>query len=575
MNRNNLGKSSSPYLQQHKSNPIWWQEWSQEVLDYAKKENKLLFVSIGYATCHWCHVMAQEAFSDQEIARYLNKHFVSIKVDREQRPDIDQYCMQYLMQTQGQGGWPLNVFMTADKQPVYALTYASVEPKYGMPGFLTLLKAVKEGFTDKHTHDFVPAKEERASIPENNLLITIRQHFDKEFGGFGVGMKFPPHCALLYLLHTQDTKDIVTKTLDSMAMSGLHDHLQGGFYRYSVDRAWTIPHFEKMLYDQALLLWVYSAAYHLYKKEEYKTVAEKILQNLEETFENDGLYYSAHDADTNHEEGLTYLWDTKELQNSLTNGEYDTLSKIYHLKENFEAMIHLTKQELIFLPDIENKLLAIRKKRTQPFTDKKIVTSWNALIGIALMHAYRYIQNDSARTKAFTLFDKLMEKHYHNGKLIHSSLNNQVQEQEFLEDYATLLVFATYLHEENNQHKDLITTLTAKLLQFKKEHWVESNNSDFKEVAAQIYDHPTPSSSSFAEYGLLRKNILFNEDYDEMGYGMPLSQDFHNMVASFSQGNLHVYHTPQKIQWEKLPLNSIQIKDGLHQECFKGVCKKL
>ena len=311
-NRNNLAKSSSPYLQQHKNNPIWWQEWSEEMLEYAKRENKLLLVSIGYSTCHWCHVMAQEAFSDREIADYLNNHFVSIKVDREQRPDIDQYCMHYIMQTQGQGGWPLNVFMTPDKQPVYALTYASTQPKHGMPGFITILKAIKVGLTQEHSHDFTPGYEKGEEIPQQKLTAAIEQNFDREFGGFGHGMKFPPHCTLLYLLYAEEeecAKEIVQNTVDAMALGGLHDHLQGGFFRYCTDRDWTIPHFEKMLYDQAMHLWVYSAAYHRYKKSEYKAVAEKILQCLAETFEEDGLYYSAHDADTNHEEGLTHLWD--------------------------------------------------------------------------------------------------------------------------------------------------------------------------------------------------------------------------------------------------------------------------
>ncbi len=576
--RNNLDKSSSPYLQQHKDNPIWWQEWSNEVLDYAKKENKLLFVSIGYATCHWCHVMAKEAFSNKEIAEYLNKNFVSIKVDREQRPDIDQYCMNYLMHSQGQGGWPLNVFMTADKKPVYALTYAGVEAKYGMPGFLTILRAINEGSMREHNHEFVPVVEKTPNIAEENIIATISQNFDKEYGGFGNRMKFPPHCALLYLLYTQNeeaTGGIVKKTLDSMAMSGLHDHLQGGFYRYCTDREWTIPHFEKMLYDQAMLLWVYSAAYHKYKKEEYKTVAKGIPRCLIETFEHDGLYVSAHDADTTHEEGLTYVWDEKELQASLTKGEYNTFNQIYSLEKNFEGMIHLTKKEFVFLPDIEKKLLSIRKIRTQPFTDKKIVTSWNALTGIALIHAHRYLQDEASLRKASILFTKLVENHYFDGKLVHSSLYDQVQEQEFLEDYAAMLLFATYLHEETQEHEDFIASLTKRILQFKKEVWIESNNTDFREVAAQQHDHPGPASSSLAELALLRKKILLKEDYDELSFGSPLSQDFLNMVASFSQGNLHVYHSPQPLSWKDLPLNSMQVRDKERMECYKGVCNKI
>ena len=249
------------------------------------------------------------------------------------------------------------------------------------------------------------------------------------------------------------------------------------------------------------------------------------------------------------------------------------MAKIYNLKVNFDRMMHLTKQEFVFLPDIEEKLLRIRKTRAQPFTDKKVITSWNALVGIALMHAYKYLQNAASLKMANTLFGNLLEKHFKNGKLLHSSLNNQVQEQEFLEDYAAMLLFATYIYEESCEHRDLVDALSAKLLSFKKRVWTESNNSDFREVAAQAYDHPTPSSISLAELALLRKKILLNEEYGEVSFGMPLSHDFLNTVASFSQGNLHIYHAPEKLCWEKLPLNSMQLKDRERRECYKGVCR--
>src|SRR3989344_5932399 len=311
--RNNLDKATSPYLQQHKENPIYWQEWSKEVLEYAKKNSKIIVVSVGYAACHWCHVMANEAFSNKEIADFLNKHFVSIKVDKEQRPDIDNYMMAFIQETQGQGGWPLNIFLTPDLKPFLAVTYVPIEPRFSLPGFIYLLRNVK-GTYDKHQREireYLPIFHKGEDSEEQHIIQAIKNNFINN--GFGFGAMFPPHNTLLFLLSYYEKnkgagiKDILEKILDAMAMNGLHDHLQGGFYRYCVDGSWTIPHFEKMLYDQAMLLWVYSIAYKVFKKPGYKIILEKIIECLEDTYYG-GLYYTAHDADTDHQEGGTYLW---------------------------------------------------------------------------------------------------------------------------------------------------------------------------------------------------------------------------------------------------------------------------
>ena len=256
-NKNNLDQAASLYLQQHKDNPIHWQEWSTEVLEHAKKNQKIILVSVGYAACHWCHVMAQEAFSNKEIALFLNQHFVCIKVDREQRPDIDHYMMNFMQETQGQGGWPLNVFLTPDQKPFLAVTYVPITDGYGLPGFLDLLQHIQKSYQQQgpkiptyhpHTHAL-------ELVEEQQLIEVIKNYFTG--AGFGAGPQFPPHNTLLFLLSwyeqhkDREIKDILEKILDVMAQGGLHDHLQGGFYRYCIDESWTIPHFEKMLYDQA------------------------------------------------------------------------------------------------------------------------------------------------------------------------------------------------------------------------------------------------------------------------------------------------------------------------------------
>ncbi len=583
LHKNNLDLATSPYVQQHKDNPIHWQEWSNEVLDYAKKHNKIIFLSVGYAACHWCHVMAQESFSNVQIALYLNQHFVCIKVDREQRPDIDSYMMNFMHETQGQGGWPLNVFITPDVKPFLAVTYLPLNSRYGLPGFLDVLKNVKEIYdTQKNTiptyRPHIHTAKNAEDVEEKNLIQAIKNNLVKD--GFSYGPQFPPHNTLLFLLHyyeqnkDREIKVILEKMLDVMAKSGLHDHLQGGFYRYCVDESWTIPHFEKMLYDQAMLLWVYSLAFKVLGKPSYKTIAEKIITCLEETFVNN-MYYTAHDADTNHREGVTYIWDSQELQQHLTTEEFTAFSKVYLLEPNFEGKIHLLKQQNSFLPVIEQKLLTFRKKRTQPFTDTKYITSWNALLGIGLIVSYRSLGNNIAKVKAQLLFKTLLKEHYFDGRLHHSSSAGKLQAGEFLEDYASMLLFATYLYEETGEYKDLIEIWYTKLDKFydtKYTNWLESKTTDFISIPAQTSDHPTPSSASLAEMAKLRATIILRKEYLPAMYKQPLHHDFFNLMASMSQGQWHIIHTPHRIEWQHLPSNSMQIYDKQIQDCYQQKC---
>jgi len=586
-NVNNLDKAHSPYLKQHKINPIHWQEWTKDVLEYAQKENKILFVSVGYSTCHWCHVMAHKTFSDTAIADFLNKHFVSIKVDREQRPDIDQYLMEFLMSTAGQGGWPLNVFLTPDRHPFRGLTYAGATSEFGLPSFLDILTQVKtfhDGNKDT-TQSFKPMSTTLPAIQEEDIVSIIWHIYDKDYAGFGYDHKFPPHCTLLFMIHYfEETHDkllrkMIEETLDMMVRSGLHDHLQGGFFRYCVDRQWNVPHFEKMLYDQALLLWIYSLAYKLFKKEIYKITAEKIINCLNETFMNDGLFYSAHDADTDHEEGATYLWLHQELKNILSEEEFATLDTYYALttEGNFEGKNHLIKKTPAYSKEttiIEEKLLQERRKRKQPFLDTKIITSWNALVGIAFIHAYRYLGTDHYLQTAEKLLTSLLKAHYDTNRLIHSSLDNLKQKEEFLEDYAAFLLFLTYFYEETGSYKEHLETFYDRLRTFKKnDSWIESDNDDFMEVFSKSTDHPTPSSVSLAELALVRYRIVMNtEEIVDEKFREPLNYDFLNISVLIKRGLFHTITSPLKLKWQDIPLNSIQVKGETYSNCYKGVC---
>ena len=565
--RNNLDLGASPYLQQHKDNPINWQEWKEEVIQYARDNNKLIFLSIGYSTCHWCHAMAGEAFQDEEVSRYLNTHFVSIKVDREQRPDIDGYFMEFISEVEGHGGWPLNVFLRPDLSPILALTYAPVRARYGRSGFIDTLKRVQKMETSyEYTVGEAPNKEGRSpSLEEITEILT--SYFDKRHGGFGSDEKFPSHSTLLFLLTYYDARrdkrflPLIEKTLDSIALGGLQDHLQGGFFRYCVDREWKIPHFEKMLYDQALLLWVFSAAYKVLKKEEYRVAADKVISCLEETFQEGSLFYTAQDADTLHREGETYLWSQEELAKVLSAGEMEVLCSTYNIsQENFHGKVHLTRKNFTPIPSIEEKLLRIRKNRVQPFVDKKVLTSWNALTGIGLVMHWRATEDRSSLSKAQNLLKELLDLHYRNGDLGHSSLDGKLQKGEFMGDYASLLLFVTYLHEESGEYGNLMKRLLDKLLSFRGNRWTESRNSDFKEIRALPYDNPVPSSISMAELAILRAGIFSGDSLAPLSFSVPINCDFHNMVSLFTQGFLKVIETDRALSWKDLSLNEVQLR---------------
>lgn len=577
--RNNLDISASPYLQQHKDNPIFWQEWNKDTLAYAKEQNKQIFVSIGYATCHWCHVMASEAFSNEQAADYLNENFVSIKIDREQRPDIDQYFMQFIHKTRGQGGWPLNAWLTPEQKPIVALTYVSVVPKYGMPAFIDVLKQIKEkGFAVEF--DPNEESEDKAGFEIHDLERMLLSYADEENGGFNQKMKFPPHNTLLFLLSRYSIKPnenvgvLLQSTLNVMANRGLHDHLQGGFYRYCVDKAWTIPHFEKMLYDQAMLLWVYSLAYKQFGNEMYWNVAERIIKSLEETFRDGNMYISAHDADTEHVEGDTYAWEQDELQEIFTKEEYATFCKRYEIEDgtNFEGKIHLLQKSDFHSDELEEKLLKVRRLRAQPFADRKLVSSWNSLAGIALIVAYRASGKEEYLVRAKGLFDELIDKHFIDCKIVHSSLDGKLQTEEFLEDYAALLLFVSYIHEERGGMESMMNQLEEKIQTFYDGDWIESHNEDFLLIRAERFDHPAPSSVGLTEMALLRKRILLDEAYSEMPYMAPYSHDFINWASLISNGYSNVVHSPERIDWKHLPVNTIRVKSAQISLCKEQQC---
>ncbi|HZG71667.1 MAG TPA: thioredoxin domain-containing protein, partial [Chondromyces sp.] len=425
---NRLIAEKSPYLLQHAYNPVDWYPWGDEAFDKAKKENKPIFLSIGYSTCHWCHVMERESFENEEVAKLLNDHYIAIKVDREERPDIDSIYMNVCqMMNEGHGGWPLTIIMTPDQVPFYAGTYFPKNSHYGRPGMTEMLPQLARVYHEEshkitetteqvmnalqHTH-----QTDREEIKEEVLheaFAQLKGQFDGIHGGFGQAPKFPiPHQLMFLLRYHQLTGNelalqMVTKTLDSMASGGIYDHVGYGFARYSVDEMWLIPHFEKMLYDNALLLHVYAEAYQLTKAERYKRICYEIIEFVQREMTNEqGGFLSAVDADSEGEEGKFYVWTKEEVIRVLGEEDGEVFCSVYDITEegNFEGenipnliRSDIGQWEIYFgmeldelndlLEHARRKLFHERDKRVHPHVDDKVLTAWNGLMIAALAKA--------------------------------------------------------------------------------------------------------------------------------------------------------------------------------------------
>lgn len=547
---NKLIFEKSPYLLQHAYNPIDWYSWGEEAFEKAKKENKPIFLSIGYSTCHWCHVMEHESFEDVEVARLMNETFVSIKVDREERPDIDSIYMTVCQFMTGSGGWPLNIIMTPDKKPFIAGTYFPKDSRYGRIGMkeLTLLtKELWEGKKDTilKSADEVTQLLERIEVPlleeaidEPTLEITFLQFaekFDKEHGGFGSSPKFPtPHNLLFLLRYYKRTKNLkalemVEKTLICMRMGGIFDHVGFGFHRYSTDSKWILPHFEKMLYDQALLLMVYVEAFLITKKDEYKKVANEIFTYIKRDMKSpEGAFYSAEDADSEGEEGKYYVWTEHEIKEILEKEEADFIisafnfskagnyveestressgNNILYLKKPLEKSSNLWEKARIRLYDA-------RKKRIPPHKDDKILTDWNGLLVAALSKAAQAFNEpeylNSAKEATDFILKTMLNK---DGKLFHRYREGEAGIFGYLDDYAFLVWGLIELYEASFEIKYLEKALS--LNSYLLEHFWDQDNAAFYFTSddseklivrkKEIYDGAIPSGNSVAMLNLLR-----------------------------------------------------------------------
>ncbi|MEM3675636.1 MAG: thioredoxin domain-containing protein [Thermoplasmataceae archaeon] len=476
---NHLIGQKSPYLLQHLYNPVDWYPWSEEAFQKAESENKPVFLSIGYSTCHWCHVMERESFEDPVVADEMNRTFVCIKVDREERPDIDAAYMMVSQMLTGSGGWPLNVILTPDRKPIFSLTYIPKESRRGMIGMIDLCRQVRELWNDgreeidRRVQDIM----ERVSrlqrpdpkdvVSQETVQAIFRQlsdNFDPDNGGFGMAPKFPTPHNLMFLLgfwqvnSSDEARMMVSKTLDCMRIGGIWDHVGFGFHRYSTDANWVVPHFEKMLYDNVLLMATYATAYGTMGTPLYGKVATEIFTFLErDMLSPEGAYYSAIDADSEGEEGKYYTWKYSEIVETLGSEDGEKFCDLFNVQPNGnyseEATGRTTLKNILYMRSVEDlsdpetfkfaslcleKLLESRNRRMKPARDEKILADMNGLAIAALSIAHRFTGDKRFLSAALRTASFMVKNMYKNGKLLHRYKDGEAGIEGFLDDYAFL-----------------------------------------------------------------------------------------------------------------------------------------
>jgi uncharacterized protein YyaL (SSP411 family) len=570
---NKLIYEKSPYLLQHAYNPVNWYPWGEEAFEKARNEDKPVFLSIGYSTCHWCHVMEKESFEDEEVAGLMNQYFVSIKVDREERPDLDGIYMLVCQMITGSGGWPLSIIITPDKKPFYAGTYFPKEDRFGRMGMLSLIPGIYKVWKNQREEILKSVNEISSALNSSLTKQTVKEinenvldkafnyfsnQFDIENGGFGTSPKFPTPHNVLFLLrywkrkNSKKALEMVEKTLECMYRGGIYDHIGFGFHRYSTDKIWLVPHFEKMIYDQALLVNAYIEAFQATKKEFYKNAAEEVLNYvLRDMTSPAGGFYSAEDADSEGEEGKFYLWTKEEIERILTGEdlslalnlfcvreegnwfdqvqEKNTGTNILHLTKDLESIADELNIDKIMLKEkkkiLREKLFAVREKRIHPFKDTKILTDWNGLMISALSKAAQVFEKNeyylAAEKAACSILKNLFND---DGRLLHRYKDGESSIPANADDYAFFVQGLLDLYEAgfNSSYLKTAIDLNDDLIKY---FWDERDGgfyftpSDGEKLLIrqkEIYDGAVPSGNSVAILNLLRTGrITGNSDYDK------------------------------------------------------------
>ena len=579
---NQLAQEKSPYLLQHASNPVHWLPWGNDAFERAQIEDKPIFLSIGYATCHWCHVMAHESFEDDEVAEILNTHFISVKVDREERPDVDKIYMSVCQALTGRGGWPLTVLITPDGKPFFAGSYFPKTSSMGMPGLMDILNQLSDMWRndrnriltsgDKITEAIQPQPIGNPSAPLPGLKTLekafnqLTQSFDNRWGGFGKAPKFPSPHNFTFLLryHQRDPNatalEMVEKTLDAMRNGGIFDQVGLGFHRYSVDDQWLVPHFEKMLYDQALLAMAYTECYQVTGKDRFGRVAQQIFAYvLRDMTDVKGGFYSAEDADSEGEEGLFYVWTPGEVKTCLGSDQGDLFCRFFNITDNgnFEggkSIPHMTLSPEAFadkeginlqqlLDTLENarvNLFNVRENRIHPLKDDKIITSWNGLMIAALAKGAQALDEPlyakAAEKAAGFILENLVSA---NGRLLRRYREQEAALPAYLNDYAFMVWGLLELYEAtfNVFWFEKAILLNREMIDI---FWDDLNgglfytgkgNERLITRSKEIYDGALPSGNSVAALNFLRLNRMTGD--------MDLAEKHEQLVGAFAEQVTH------------------------------------
>ena len=553
---NRLAREKSPYLLQHAHNPVEWFAWGDDAFEKARRENKPIFLSIGYSTCHWCHVMERESFESEELAKFLNEHFVSIKVDREERPDVDKIYMTFVQAMTGSGGWPLNVFLTPDRKPFFGGTYWPPENKYGRPSFLQVLQQIATAWQTKATDILGSAEKLHQQLADmtarestnrfvlskvalQNAGLQLKQGFDEKHGGFGSAPKFPSPSHPRFLLrygsryHDDEAVRMVLFTCEKMAAGGIYDQLGGGFSRYSVDAQWLVPHFEKMLYDNAQLVQLYLDAYLISGDAKYADVVRDVLRYvLRDMTHPDGGFYSAEDADSEGKEGKFYAWTTTELKQLLTSEEFEVATKYFDVTEKGNFVDHSDPSPLLnqnvlsianpdaskgkeaLLASAKKKMFDVRAKRIRPHLDDKVLASWNGLMLGAIARAGIVLDESSyvvaAEKNVTFLKSKLWDAN--TKTLYHRWRDGERDQTQLLESYAFLLSGVIDLYEATlkPEHLDFAIALAGSMMarfHDAKDGGFWQSIGDAKDLILRVkddYDGAEPSGNAVATMSLLK-----------------------------------------------------------------------
>ncbi len=565
---NRLAQETSPYLLQHQHNPVDWYPWSEEALQKAKQEDKPILVSIGYSSCHWCHVMERESFEDAATAEIMNRLFVNIKIDREERPDLDHIYMDAVQAMTGSGGWPLNVFLTPDLKPFYGGTYFPPVRAYNRASWKEVLYSVADAFSKRrdemeeqatnltahlqNANAFGTEKILQVQLPVEELFDAnsasiiceaILKNADTEWGGFGRAPKFPQTFTIRFLLkhyHFTGNEEALRQaclSLDKMCMGGIYDHIGGGFARYSTDTEWLAPHFEKMLYDNALLVAALSEAYQLTKKELYRqTIIETISFIEREMMSDEGGFYSALDADSEGVEGKFYTWQKAEIEDVLQNDaalfcelfdvtdegnwEHVTIPRLLLSVEAFANVHHTNIDELrLFMQQCKERLLQVRNKRIRPLLDDKILLSWNALMSTAYSKAFTATGVEVYRKRAVANMEFLLSVFNKDGVWFHSYKKGALKHTAFLDDYAFLIQALIHLQEITSdtgylkQARDLTALVQEQFLEPETGYffYTPEGAHDIIVRKKEVYDGATPSGNAVMAENLYYLGLIFDE----------------------------------------------------------------